>query len=93
MAAMAEVRARSIDPRDSRWEELTPRFRVYFWAPAGDGWASREFEVEADDVDAVRRWIEEHRAEAETFTLFAVVDRNDERGLLRLLGTDPTRSA
>lgn len=90
---MAETKARSIDPRDSRWEVWNPRFRVFFWTRRGDGWASREFEVEADDIDAVRHWIDEQRRDAETFTLFAVIDRGDVRGLVRLFGTDPTRSA
>ena len=35
----------------------------------------------------------ESRGDAETFTLYVVVDGSDERGLVRLLGTDPTRNA
>jgi hypothetical protein len=90
---MADARARPIDPRDTRWEVWDPAFRVYFWARRGVGWwVPREFEVEADDIQGVQRWIDENRAAEETFTLYAVVRHPDGPGLVRLLGTDPTRN-
>jgi hypothetical protein len=78
MCSVSDLSARPVDQRDARWEEWSPRYRVYFWRPFGTGFASREFE---------------NRAEQETFTLFAVVDRGDGPGLVRLAGADPTRSA
>jgi hypothetical protein len=93
MCSVSDLSARPVDPRDARWEEWSPSYRVYFWRRVGDAFASREFEIRAGDVDAVFAWADENRVEQETFTLFAVVDRGDGPGLVRLAGTDPTRSA
>jgi hypothetical protein len=41
----------------------------------------------------VLAWIDDNRLDGETFTLFAVVDRGDGVGVVRLAGVDPTRSA
>jgi hypothetical protein len=89
---MAEVDARLVDPRDARWEQWNPAYRVSLWTQSGDGWASREFEIGGADVSDVLDWIREQR-DVETFTLYAVVDRGEDRGLVRLAGNDPTRSA
>jgi hypothetical protein len=89
---MADVDARLVDPRDARWELWTPAYRVSLWTRSSDGWASREFEIGDADVNDVLDWIQEQR-DVETFTLYAIVDQGDDRGLVRLAGNDPTRSA
>jgi hypothetical protein len=92
MAAVPELDARHVDPRDSRWELWNPAYLVSLWSRSGDGWASREFEIGAADVNEVLDWIRE-QDDVETFTLYAIVNRGDDRGVVRLAGTDPTRSA
>jgi hypothetical protein len=92
MTAMAEIRVRPVDPRDTRWETWNPRFRVYFWRPLGQNWASREFELSAADVVAVLAWAAEHAEDDETYTVHCVVEGADGTGLVRLAGTDPTRT-
>jgi len=94
MCSVSHLSARPVDPRDARWEEWSPSYRVYFWRPVGGtGFASREFEIRGGDVEAVFAWADENRVEPETFALFVVVDRGDGPGLVRLAGTDPTRCA
>jgi hypothetical protein len=92
-AFMADLDARPVDPRDRRWEVWNPRYRVHFWRRVGDGYASREFDIASGEVDAALAWIGAERAGDETFTLFALVDRGDDRGQVRLAGSDPTRDA
>ena len=77
MTSVTEVRARPVDPRDTRWEVWNPRFRVHFWGSFGQIWASREFE---------------HADGGETYTVHCVVEGADGTGLVRLAGTDPTRT-
>lgn len=89
---MADLEARPVDPRDQRWEVWNPRYRVYFWRRVGDSYYSREFEIATEAVQDVLAWADENRSPDETFTLFAVVDHGD-RGLVRLAGSDPSRSA
>jgi hypothetical protein len=85
--------ARPVDPRDARWEAWNPGYRVYFWRREGDSYTSREFGIATAEVDEVLAWIDDNRLDGETFTLFAVVDRGDGVGVVRLAGVDPTRSA
>jgi hypothetical protein len=92
MTAVTEVRAWPVDPRDTRWEVWNPRFRVYFWRSLGQIWASREFELSAEDVVAVVAWAAEHAEGGETYTIHCVVEGADGTGLVRLAGTDPTRT-
>jgi hypothetical protein len=90
---MTTLHARPVDPRDSTWEVWNPSYRVCFWSRQGEGWRSRAFDIADADVDGVLGWIAENDANSDTFTLSAVVDREGDRGLVRLAGTDPTRSA
>jgi hypothetical protein len=92
MTTMSELNARPIDPRHTSWEVWDPVYRVDFWRPTGGAWASREFEVDAPDVVEALRWAADHAADAETFTLFAVVANREGRGLVHLAGDDPTRA-
>jgi hypothetical protein len=87
---VTELQARLVDPRDARWESDDPRFRVLFWTRFGNGWSSCEFEIENADVAEVLDWVEKNRGDATAFTMYVVVDRGSDRGLIRLAGTDPT---
>lgn len=89
---MPEVDARLVDPRDSHWELWKPAYRAFLWTASGDAWVSREFEIDAADVTDVLDWIRE-QSETDAYTLYAVVDRGKDRGLVRLAGSDPTRGA
>lgn len=89
---MPELDARLVDPRDSHWELWNPTYRVVLWTRSGNAWASREFEIDAAEVDDVLDWIRQ-QGDTETFTLYAVVDQGKDRGLVRLAGSDPTRCA
>ena len=89
---MSNLTSRPIDPRDTGWEVWNPAYRVYFWRRvSATGWGSRELEVSGDDIVAVLDWATRNANDGETYTLFAVVDYGDERGLIRLAGHDPTR--
>ena len=91
---MSDLVARMIDPRDGRWEEWTDHFRVDFWQFVdGKGWVSTEYEVTGGDVVAVMRWADDTAVPGQTYALYAIVERGDERGLVHLLGEDPTRNA
>jgi hypothetical protein len=93
MMPMADLDARPVDPRDHRWEVWDPAFRVYFWRPIGGGaWGSRELQVSANDVTETIEWADLNARDGETYTLFAVVDRGNDAGLVRLAGHDPTRN-
>jgi hypothetical protein len=92
MTAVTDVRAWPVDPRDTRWEVWNPRFRVCSWRSLGQSWASREFELSAQDVVAVLAWAAEHAEGGETYTIHCVVGGADGTGLVRLAGTDPTRT-
>jgi hypothetical protein len=92
MIAVTELRARPVDPRDTRWEVWNPAFRVYFWRSLGGGWMSREFEISGGDVVAVLAWAADHAEDDETYTLHCIVEGPDGAGLVRLTGEDPTRT-
>jgi hypothetical protein len=90
---VAEVDARPIDSRDTDWEVCDPAYRVTFWRRrVGGGWGARDFEVSGGDVGLVVDWATHHADVEETFTMFVVVGRAGERGLVRLAGVDPTRA-
>ena len=92
MVAVTELRARPVDPRDTRWEVWNPAFRVYFWRRWMGGWMSREFEIRGGDVVGVLAWAAEHAEDGETYTLHCVVEAPDGTGLVRLTGEDPTHT-
>jgi hypothetical protein len=89
---VSKPRARPVDPRDTSWEVWNPRYRVYFWRSLGQSWASREFELSDADVVAVLAWAAEHAEDDETYTMHCVVEDSEGAGLVRLAGTDPTRT-
>jgi hypothetical protein len=91
MVPMSDLTAQLVDPRDCRWEVWSPAYRVYFWLPIGDAFSSREFQISDADVATVLEWADLHANGDETYTVFAVVDRGNDLGLVRLAGDDPTR--
>jgi hypothetical protein len=86
------------DPFDGRWEEEARKYRIRFWAPKTGQMRTdpplvyESYEVELSDVRDVTKVVEWARANAEerTYTIYAVVDRGPDRGLVLLLGIDPT---
>jgi hypothetical protein len=94
------VDVRPVDPRDAGWEIDSPPYRVYFWKrpPAPPGippdevmYHSTEFELSgAVDVREVLAWAEANATPGSRYTVYAVVGRESERGLVRLAGVDPT---
>lgn len=93
--------ARNVDPRDRRWRDEPSAYRIDFWRPLGppppegDSDIGRAYESDEWELTGVRNvedaiaWANSVAAGRE-FTLYAVVDRGESRGLVRLCGTDPT---
>jgi hypothetical protein len=92
MVLVSDLVAHLVDPRDCRWEVWTPAYRVYFWRLIGDAFSSREFQISNADITMVLEWANLQSNDNETYTVFAVVDRGNGLGLVRLAGDDPTRS-
>jgi hypothetical protein len=92
------VKVEEADPFDGRWEENGTTYRVRFWGVKTESrtdpplvYESTEINVtNVADVSEVLRWAEDN-ADGRTFTLYAVVDRGLERGLVHLTGVDPTK--
>jgi hypothetical protein len=92
------VKAEQADPRDGRWEESGSTYRVRFWEVKTETrtdpplvYESAEVDVsEVAGVSEALRWAEDN-ADGRTFTLYALVDRGPDRGLVHLEGADPTR--
>jgi hypothetical protein len=92
---------RPVDPRDVSWEVDRPYYRVYFWrrgtAPPGHpedrvGAIAEEFELSACvDVNEAIGWATANVGDDRTYTLYALVSRQGEKGLIRLFGVDPTK--
>lgn len=86
------MRAQPEDPRDTRWLDLDPVYRVVFWKPQSGrpdpGWISDEWDVHEADVDEVLTWA---RADAggRQFVLYVRTEDDGEAGLLRLMGQEP----
>lgn len=79
------MEAFAVDGRSAVWETWDPTFRVAFWS---DG-AVDEWDVRGVGMPAALEWATAHAAGRE-FVLYAVVQHHGE-GVIRLLGTDPTR--
>lgn len=86
------MRVESVDPHDTQWEQDEVSYRVYFWSPRGNGWASDEYDVHEADIGEVLRWCRDHASTEPRFTLFAKTSRDGSPGLLRLAGWVPTRN-
>src|ERR1700753_2522073 len=93
------MQARSVDPRDQRWEVPQPVYRVYFWERSTpertDGmWTSDEWRLEDTDIDEVLAWARA-KAAGRRFVVYVEVTggQPDDLGLVRLLGHDPTEAS
>jgi hypothetical protein len=97
------VRVEGVDPRDTRWEQDRPVYRVYLWhqpaAPEGVAqeqvmWHCHEHRLsDAEDVHEVLAWIAATIRDDQTYTLYVEHrDRDGEPGLVMLAGTDPTEA-
>ncbi len=86
------MQAVPVDPRDVISEDSPPAYRVYFWRrlAAPGAFESTEFELTDADAEEVFAWARTTARSDQTYTIYAVVERPDGRGLLRLAGTDPT---
>jgi hypothetical protein len=88
------IKARPIDPRDNLWEIDRPLYRVYFWRRQGPDedsmWVSDEWELtDVDDVVAAMGWAESN-CNGRQFVIYVSALTDDGRGLIRLLGLDPS---
>jgi hypothetical protein len=94
------VRARSTDPREDRWRGEPIAYRVDFWKPLGNlnprrlsigvPFQSDEWMLtDVRDVSEAIEWADAH-ADGRTYTLYAVYESGAERGLIHLLGVNPT---
>jgi len=81
------VHANQVDPRDIRWEEDVPAYRVYFHASEGssDEWRP----TGATDVHEVLAWATGPDGRGRRFELFVEWSAGEGRGLLRLAGVNP----
>jgi hypothetical protein len=79
---------RSMSPQDVNWRSDLPAYRVHFWK----GSSAYEYELtECHNVREAIAWAEENAGADRSYTLYAVVDRDSTRGLVRLFGVDPTK--
>lgn len=92
------MKAERADPRDGRWEESGSAYRVRYLGLKTESRTDPPLVYECTeiglsdvtDVSEALRWAEDN-ADGRTFTLYALVDRRRERGLVHLAGTDPTK--
>lgn len=89
--------AAPIDPRDGKWEQKSPVYRVCFWEPAPlppgvdishQGWSSEEWRLtDAADVHEVLAWATGPVGQDRRFELFVEVAAQRGLGLRRLSGS------
>jgi hypothetical protein len=77
------MREHAVDPRDTRWEQNHPSYRVYFWRPG----ITDEWELADADVDEVLSWAADH-ADGRQYVVYACIDSTEGLGLIRLFGAD-----
>lgn len=87
-----------VDERDSSWEDLNPRFRVYLFAGGDEperSWAVETYDVREADVLEVVHWAIEQGGAERLFAVALVTQDSDDtdpirsrRGLTWLLGLD-----
>jgi len=98
---MTGVRIVAVDERDSSWEDVRPRFRVYLHSSGphstcGSTWT---YDVTGADVLQVIDWAQKRAAPDRTYAVALVLDRallpgeEAERGLVWLVGLDGNTNA
>ena len=82
-----------------RWMNVAPTYRVDFWRPISPadpasglatGYKQDSYCVTDADVDEVIAWADSEAGGREVVIYLSTKRANDEPGLIRLLGTDPT---
>jgi hypothetical protein len=95
------MNVRPVDPRDTEWQVDRPLYRVVVWEPTTKGsdgpkelgFHAAEFELsEVRDIDEVLAWVRERSRSGVMATVYVVVDLAGRRGLIRLVGSDPTQT-
>jgi hypothetical protein len=76
-----------VDPRDQRWEQDRPRYRVAVWNRHYRGCADYEIS-EAIDVEQVLRWARENTPPGGHHTIAVVSDQGDGSIGLIVIGGD-----
>jgi hypothetical protein len=93
------MKIRTVDPRDTEWQVDRPRYRVVMWERAEEpsvsapdpGFRAAEFELsEVRDIEEVLSWAGERSRPGVTVAVYALLDLDGKRGLVRLSGSDPT---
>jgi hypothetical protein len=95
------MRIEPVDERDSRWEDRSPRFRVYVFEESGarrepdgtlsQGYATSTWDVTGADLIDTIRWAQDRAGDRGLFSIALVADGYDmytERGLVWLVGMD-----
>ena len=90
-----------VDERDSRWEDHSPRYRVYVFDESGrrgepdgtlsQGYATSTWDVTGADLIDTLRWAQDRAGDRGLFSIALVADGYDtytERGLVWLVGMD-----
>jgi hypothetical protein len=95
------MEVKPIDPRVTSWEIDTPAYHVSFWrrgsGPSGVSVDTVAYIVEdcevrgARDVQEVISWASEVAGDDRKFAVYAVVEHGQDRGLIHLLGVNPSR--
>lgn len=86
-----------VDPRDSRWQDDNPIFRVTFWTVHDDArgqpaYASAEYQITGEGVDVreVLSWAREMGNGSSATVIYVLVrDADDQPGLVRISGHEP----
>lgn len=95
------MRVEPVDERDSRWEDDSPRFRVYVFDESGrrgeldgtysQGYATSTWDVTGADLIDVVRWAQDRAGERGLYSIALVADgygMHTDRGLVWLVGND-----
>jgi len=95
------MRIEPVDERDSRWEDHTPRFRVYVFDESGrlghpdgtlsQGYATSTWDVTGADLIDTIRWAQDRAGDRGIFSIALVADgyhMHNDRGLVWLVGMD-----
>jgi hypothetical protein len=82
---MGEVRAVLVDPRDKRWADAHPTYRVTLWNVGGRG--SADYDITGASLAEVLEWAELNRPGYGRYAVSVVVDDPERgRGLILLAG-------
>ena len=79
------MRAVGVDPRDQRWEDNGPAYRVYFWKADAH---CEEWQLTEADIDEVLAWADAN-ADGRCMSVWVVQGDTEGVSLIRLAGVDP----